>query len=367
MAPRSILHDVLSAGVEAGASDWHIREDAPVSVRINGTLEIFDFVTDSEFISQALAEAVPAARRKQLEEIGDADFALEEDGVGRFRANCHRQRNKYALTLRYIKTAIPSLDELNLPPAVLELAESQRGVLFVTGITGAGKSTTLACMIEHMNQNMSRHIITIEDPIEFVFEDHNSVIEQRDVGLDVSSFESALKHVMRQDPDVIVLGEMRDRSTFETALAAAETGHLVLCTLHTINAPQTVMRILDMFPEHERESVRKSLAMNLRGIICQRLLRRAAGNGMVPAVEILVNTPMVTKLITEGKIDKLPAAIDAGGSDKMVSFNKCLLDLTNEGLITEEEALLASSNPEQLQMNLKGIFLNADSGGIVGE
>ncbi len=367
MASQTILHDILAAGLEAGASDWHIREDAQVSVRINGTLGKIDFITDQKFMAQALEEAVPAACCETLAETGDADFALEEEGIGRFRANCHRQRGKHALTLRYIKDEVPTHEDLHLPRVVLDVAESRRGIVFVTGITGAGKSTTMACMIEHMNNECSRHIITIEDPIEYTFQDKSSVVEQRDVGLDVISFDSALKHVMRQDPDVIVLGETRDRETFETALTAAETGHLVMCTLHTLDASQTVLRVLDMFPQHEREAVRKSLAGNLRAIICQRLLPQAGGRGQVPAVEVLINTSVVRKLISEGKIDKLPSAIDAGASDQMISFNHSLLELVNEGLITEEEALQASATPEQLRMNLQGIFLNTDSGTIIGE
>ncbi len=364
---KTILRDILETGVAEDASDWHIREDCTVSIRANGNLGEIDFVTDHEFMRKTIMQIVPPSQIETFEQTGDVDFAFEEDEVGRFRANLHRQRGKSAITLRYVKEKVPPIGELRLPPVVLKVAESARGIVLLTGITGAGKSTTQACMIQHMNHVMSRHIITIEDPIEYTFEDNNSVIEQRDVGLDVVNFESALKHVLRQDPDVIVLGEMRDRNTCETALAAAETGHLVMCTLHTTNAPQSILRLLDMFPQSERESIRKSLAMNLRAIICQRLLRRASGRGMVPCVEILINTPVVAKLISAGKIEKLATAIEAGAGDKMISFNRSLLNLVNEGLITEEEAMLASSNPDQLRMNMQGIFLNTDGGTIIGD
>ncbi len=365
--PQTILHDVLAAGIEDGASDWHLREGATVSCRADGSLSEIDFVTDRSFMEKLIEQIVSPRQLETFKSIGDVDFAFEETGLGRFRANLHWQRGKYAMSLRFVKEKVASLQELSLPEVVLKIAESSRGIVFVTGITGAGKSTTMACMIQHINATMSRHIITIEDPIEYTFEDEHSVIEQRDVGLDVSSFESALKHVLRQDPDVIVLGETRDRGTFETALVAAETGHLVLCTLHTTNAPQSILRVLDMFPESERDSVRKSLAINLRAVICQRLLRRATGRGLVPCVEILINTPVVAKLIADNRLDKLFTAIEAGKGDRMITFNRSLLSLVNEGVITEDEALLASSNPEQLRMNLQGIFLDTDGGTIVGQ
>lgn len=363
---QTILNDILTTGVEEGASDWHIREGRPVSLRINGTLAELDVVTDKSFLLQAIQEVCTERQQGHFSEIGDADFAFYEEGVGRFRANLHRQRNKIALTLRYVQDQIAPIEELKLPLKIHELAESQRGIIFVTGITGSGKSTTLASMIEHINSAQTRHIITIEDPIEYSFTDNNSVIEQREVGLDTASFDSALVHVLRQDPDVIVIGEMRDKMTFETALAAAETGHLVLTTLHTNNAPQSIDRILDMYSQTERETIRKSLSGNLRAIICQRLIPRASGEGMVPAVEIMINSPMVQKLIFEGRMDKLSGAIEAGTEEDMISFNKSLLKLIQDKMIDEADGLVASNNAEALRMNLKGIYLDSDKGSIVG-
>jgi len=364
---RTSLHDILAAGVADEASDWHIREAHPVSIRISGALGEIDFVPDKEYLEKVMAEIAPANQIEQFHRVGDADFAFEEDGIGRFRANLHKERGLLSLSLRYVKEKVPGIDILNLPLMVHQLAESPRGIVFVTGITGAGKSTTLASMIEHINATQARHLVTVEDPIEYSFVDQNCVIEQREVGIDTISFESALRHVLRQDPDVIIIGEMRDRITFETALMAAETGHLVLTTLHTMNASQSVTRIMDMYSQHEREAVRKSLSTNLRASICQRLVRRAGGRGLVPAVEILINTPIVSKLISENRMEKLPTAIDAGVEDGMISFNRSLLQLINDGLITEEDGLAASSNPEALRMNLSGIFLNTDKGSVIGE
>jgi len=360
------MHEFLEFGVSEGASDWHIRQGKTVGLRIDGHLVEMDFVTDKEFLDRAMGQLTTPAQLEKYEVRGDLDFAFEEEGIGRFRANLHRQRGLMSLTLRHVKGQVPNISDLGLPQVVLDIAANSRGIVFVTGTTGSGKSTTLACMIEHMNTTMNRHIVTIEDPIEYSFEDRNCIVEQREVGLDTESYNSALIHVLRQDPDVIVIGEMRTRETFETALSAAETGHLVLTTLHTMNAGQSVMRILDMYPSEERDSVRKSLATSLRAIICQRLVPRATGKGVVPAIEVLLNTPIVTKLLEEGRISKLSNAINAGAEDGMMSFNQCLLEQANNGMITEEAALAASNNQEALQMNLRGIFLS-DDGGLIGE
>ena len=362
---HSILHDVLTTGVTEGASDWHIRENSNVGLRIDGKLVEVDFLTTQEFLEDATKEIASTVHLETFERTGDADFAFEEEGVGRFRANLHRQRGKMALTLRFVKGETPDIKALGLPEMVRRITDNKNGIVFVTGITGSGKSTTLAAMIGHMNKTSARHIVTIEDPIEYTFDDANCIIEQREVGLDSESFQSALIHVLRQDPDVIVIGEMRSRETFETALAAAETGHLVLTTLHTTTAAQSILRILDMYPSEERDGVQKSLATSLQAIVCQRLVPKAAGKGVVPAVEILINTPIVSKLIYENRLNKLSIAIDGGGEDGMMSLNGCLLKLVNEGLITEELALKTSDTPQALEMNLKGIFLSTDGGGIV--
>lgn len=362
---RSELHDILATGVAEEASDWHIREGSTVVVRIHGKLVEMDFSTDRDYLHEAVKQITTPRLLKEYEDTGDADFAFEEENVGRFRVNLHKQRGKMALTFRHVRDETPDIVALGLPEALYEIAEHRNGIVFVTGITGSGKSTTLAGMIGHMNEKLNHHIVTVEDPIEYTFDDKNCVIEQREVGLDAITFSSALIHVLRQDPDVIVVGEMRNRETFETALTAAETGHLVLTTLHTTSASQSIIRIMDMYPSEEQESVRKSLSQSLRAIICQRLVAKAAGDGVVPAVEIMINTPIVRKLIYENRLDKLAQAIDAGGEDGMMSFNRCLLRLVDNGVITEETALASSDNPQALEMNLKGIFLSTDGAGII--
>ena len=358
----SKFHAILETGVQAGASDWHIREDSTVVLRVDGSLhEISDFVPTREFLEEAVREICTEKDFEKFDETGDADFAHQEDDVGRFRVNLHKQRNLWSLTLRHIKARVPNIENLGLPEIILSVAESHRGIILVTGTTGSGKSTTLACMLEYMNSTMSRHIITIEDPIEYFFKDNLCIFEQREVGLDCISFDSALTASLRQDPDVIVVGEMRKRESFDTALTAADTGHLVMSTLHTSNASQSIQRILDFYPDEERKQIRLALATNLQAIICQRLLPRASGKGVVPGLEVMINNSTIKKLLEEDKLDKLASAIEAGRGDGMMSFNQCLLDLVNRGLITEEQALEKSSNPDMLRMNLKGIFLNTDN------
>ncbi len=362
----SKFRSILETGVKARASDWHIREGATVCLRVDAQLvEITDFITTKEFLKEAVKDICGKKHLDDFEQNGDSDFAHFEDGVGRFRVNLHRQRGLMCLTLRHVKDKIPDVDALGLPRIILKLAEAQRGIILVTGTTGSGKSTTMACMLEHMNQNMARHIISIEDPIEYTFEDKNCIFEQREVGLDTISFRSALIHSLRQDPDVIVVGEMRNSESFDTATHAADTGHLVMTTLHTTNASQTIQRILDFYPHQEREEIRKSLAANLFAIVSQRLMPRAIGKGVIPGMEIMIASPIIRKLISEGRLDKLPSAIEASTAEGMMSFNQCLLKLVNDGLITEEVALERATNPDALKMNLKGIFLGTD-GGIIG-
>ena len=245
---------------------------------------------------------------------------------------------------------------------IKKIAESPRGIVLLAGSTGCGKSTTLAAMIEHINNNFKKHIITLEDPIEYVFEDNQSVIEQREVGLDTMSFHHALKHVLRQDPDIIMVGEMRDDISFAAAMSAADTGHLVLSTLHTTTAAQSITRILDFFKAEEREQIRRQLAGTLRGVVCQRMVGTVDGK-MTPALEIMINTPLVKKLIEENRLDKLSAAIETGADDGMLTFNQSLFNLVKAGRVTEKEALAKATNPQALEMNFKGIFL--DEGGRI--
>jgi twitching motility protein PilT len=258
---------------------------------------------------------------------------------------------------------VPSFEQLGLLEQIKLIAESPRGIVLVAGSTGSGKSTTLAAMLEHINANFKKHVITLEDPIEFVFEDNQSVIEQREIGLDTVSFHQALKNVLRQDPDIIMIGEMRDAISFGAAMSAADTGHLVLSTLHTTTAAQSITRILDFFKADEREQVRRQLAGTLRGVICQRMVPMLDGK-LIPALEILINSPLVRKMLEENRLDKLTAAIETGVDDGMITFNQSLFNLVKEGKVSQKDALAKASNPQALEMNFKGIFLN-EGGRIV--
>jgi twitching motility protein PilT len=259
--------------------------------------------------------------------------------------------------MRYVKTQVPSFEELGLLPILKMFAEAPRGIVLMAGTTGSGKSTTLAAMIEHINAHQRRHIITMEDPIEYVFEDNQSMIEQREVGLDTQSFHSALRNVLRQDPDVIMIGEMRDAITFGASMSAADTGHLVFSTVHTTNSAQSIIRILDFFKAEDREQVRRQLAGTLLAVVTQRMVPTVKGS-VTPALEILINSPTVRKLIEENRLDKLPAAIETGVEDGMQNFNQALYKLVMEGKVSKEEAMNKATNPQTLEMNFKGIFLD---------
>ena len=358
----SVIHDLLELGVSSNASDWHIKSGHPVVLRIEGSLVDTDFTPDEACMKTLLSDFIPSEGMLQkYHNEGDLDLSYVEDNVGRFRVNVHQQRGKPAFTLRHVKTRIMTLEELGLPEIMKDIAEAKRGIIILGGTTGSGKSTTLAAMLEHQNLNLRKHCITIEDPIEYEFEDKKSVFEQREVGIDTDSFQAALIHVLRQDPDIIMVGEMRNRESFDAALQAADTGHLVMTTLHAATSSQAITRILDFYSYNEQPSIRIALSINLHSIICQRLLPRAFGGGVVPGAEIMINTPMVRKLLENDQLVKLPAAIENGREDGMQSFNQSLLELVNAGHITEEDALGAASNSEALRMNLKGIELKTGS------
>jgi twitching motility protein PilT len=310
-----------------------------------------------EWMNMVVKNITPVHLRKRLEEEREIDFSYYEPGTGRFRTNLFQQRGQFCLAMRYVKTNVPSFQELGLLETIKKIAESPRGIVLLAGSTGCGKSTTLAAMIEHINANFKKHIVTMEDPIEYVFEDNQSVIEQREVGLDTLSFEHALKHVLRQDPDVIMIGEMRDSISFTAAMSAADTGHLVLSTLHTTNAAQSINRILDFFKADEREQIRRQLAGTLQAVICQRMVNTISG-GVTPALELLINTGTVKKLIEENRLDRLPAAIETGAEDGMQNFNAALFQLVKERKVSEREAMAKATNAQALEMNFKGIFLD---------
>ncbi len=349
---------ILRTAVEGGASDVHLKVGNPVVFRIDGNLvDIESPLPTVEWVETILQNIIPEHLKEVLQSEREIDFSYYLEGVGRFRTNCFQQRGTFALAMRYVKTEIPEFEELGLIPVLKTIAEAPRGIVLVSGTTGSGKSTTLAAMLQHINKSSRKHIVTLEDPIEFVFSDDKSVIEQREIGLDSKSFAAGLKHVLTQDPDVIMIGEMRDAISFSAAMSAADTGHLVLSTLHTTNAAQSVTRILDFFRSEERDQIRRQLAGTLKAVVCQRMVGRAGG-GVIPAIEVMVNTPTMRKLIEENRLEKLGVGIETGGEDGMQNFNQALFKLVQDRLVTEEEALSKASNADALKMNFQGIFLS---------
>jgi len=350
------FHRILAAAVECGASDVHIKSGAPVRFRLNREIIDVECPRPTGEWLKALSKLIASPlAQKRLAEEGEADFAYEAAAVGRYRVNLFTQRGKIALALRLVKGGVPSISALNLPDAVRKMAESPHGLILVAGATGSGKSTTLAAMLGHINDNFKRHIVTLEDPIEYTFQDKQSVIEQREVGIDTMSFGAGLKHVLRQDPDIIMIGEMRDAESFAAAMRAVNTGHLVISTVHSTRATQTLTRVLEFFEPIEHDHVRRQIAAGLVGVICQELLQDAQGK-LRPAVEIMINNEMMRSLIETGKMDALISTMEKSTSLGMRTFNQSLLELLQQGLITQEIALKHSPQPEALRMNFKGIF-----------
>jgi twitching motility protein PilT len=352
-----IFRRILAAAVEGGASDIHLKVNSDIIFRINRKLLVVEGPKPTEeWMATVIENILPKHLKTVLERDHECDFSYFMPNVGRFRTNCFYQRGSPCLAMRFVKTLVPSFEELGLLPVLRQIAESPRGIVLVAGSTGSGKSTTLAAMIEHINANSRKHIITLEDPIEFVFEDNQSVIEQREIGLDTKTFGDGLKYVLRQDPDVIMIGEMRDGISFTAAMSAADTGHLVLSTLHTTNASQSVGRILDFFKPDERDQIRRQLSATLQAVVCQRMVPTIAGS-MTPALEIMVNSGTVRKLIEENRLEKLAAAIETGGEEGMINFNQSLFQLVKDGKVSQKEALAKATNAQALEMNFQGIFL----------
>ncbi len=351
------LRDFLRIMVKENASDLVLKTNGCPAVRVAGVIRFLgDQPLPPELMRSFLDEVLSERLRGEFEKAGAADTAVAMPGVGRFRCNAFHQCGELGLVFRAIKSEIPSFKDLNLPVDPLKrLASLKRGLVLATGIAGSGKSTTLASMVEYVNRTMNKHIVTIEDPIEFRFEDKRSIVNQREVGVDVSSFASALRQALRQSPDVILIGEMRDAETVSAAISAAETGHLVFSTLHTVNAVQTVERIITFFPPHQHELVRLQLALNLAGVCSLRLVKNKDGTAMVPAVELLINTPTVRELLEQGHTRLLPKALAEGSYYGTMTFNQSLIRLFQAGNISLEDALAASDNPDDLKMQMRGI------------
>ena len=349
------IEDLFRLVADRGASDLYVKAEAPPAFRISGAVEASGLPAPSaEALDGLLAGIMTDGHREGLRTAGHADFAFWEPSLGRFRVNVYLQRGTTALVARRVRQDIPSFEELALPAVVAELALTPRGLILVTGPAGSGKSTTLAAMIDHRNRAASGHIITIEDPIEYLHEDRQSIVSQREIGTDADSFASALRGALRQTPDVLLIGEMRDAESAQAAVYFAETGHLVLSTLHTINANQALDRILHFFPPEIHGEMYLRLASTLVGIIAQRLVPRVDGNGMVPGIEILRATPRVRDLIRRGEIGALRQTMSEGHDGGMQTFDDSFFDLYQRGLISVETALESAESPNDLRLRLRG-------------
>lgn len=349
------LVDILVEVLERKASDLHLTVGSPPIIRVSGKLIRLDYPQlTSNDTRDLIYSILSQEQRQKIESEWEIDFSYSVPGRARFRVNAYFQRNSLGAAFRLIPAHIKNLDELMLPTAAHKMAAKPRGFVLVTGPTGCGKSTTLAAIIQEINQTREEHIITIEDPIEFLHRHMKSVVNQREVGTDTKSFNRALKSVLRQDPDVILIGEMRDTETMQTALTAAETGHLVFATLHTQDAPQTIDRIIDVFPPHQQGQIRVQLASTLMGIITQQLLPTVDGTSRVPACEVLIPTPAVRNLIREAKTHQIYSVIQTGAQFGMQTMDASLAELVRRGKITKDLALRRSSNPEELERLILG-------------
>ncbi|RLE15867.1 MAG: type IV pili twitching motility protein PilT [Acidobacteria bacterium] len=358
------INDLLKIATERGASDLHLKVGSHPVLRINGKLAP---LTEVKKLMQedtiAMGFSLMNARQKQkFKETLEIDIAYSVPGLGRFRCNIFQQRGTVGLVLRVIPVKIRTIRDLLLPKVIEKICQEQRGLVLCTGTTGSGKSTTLAGMIDYINSTRTEHVITIEDPIEFLHRDKKSIINQREIGVDTRNFAAALRSALRQDPDVILVGEMRDYETIETALTAAETGHLVLSTLHTLDATETINRIISVFPPHQQKQIRLQLSQVLKAVISMRLVPKMDGNGRVPACEILVSTPYIRTLIEEKEKTKLIHDSIAGGTSQygMQTFDQSLFFLYKQELISYDEALKRASNPDEFKLRIQGVQSTSD-------
>ncbi len=347
------ITNLLKAVVEDDAiSDLHLTVNSKPVIRYTGQLKLYDDYPEPlgfEEMQEITKGLMDDGQWKEFNEKGELDFSYSVPGFSRFRVNAYFQRGAISLALRVIPQQVPTVDEMGLPQILKKISLQRRGLILCTGPTGSGKSTTLASMINEINEKRKVHIITLEDPIEYLHHHKQSIVHQREIGIDTQSFANGLRAALRQDPDVILVGEMRDLETISIALEASETGHLVLATLHTNDAPQTVDRIIDVFPSHQQQQVRIQLASSINGVISQQLLPRKDGNGRIAALEILIGTSAVKNIIREGKSHQLRSIMQTGGKFGMIVMNNYLIDLYEKGMITLEEALRRSDNPDYIR------------------
>jgi twitching motility protein PilT len=358
------LNDLLKIAVASGASDLHLKVGSYPMMRVNGSLVV---ATEEKRLERADTEAMAnvlfdTEHQERFRNSREVDLAHSVPGLGRFRCNVFQQRGTVGLVLRIIPFGVRGIDELGLPPVLKTIAQEERGLVLVTGTTGSGKSTTLAAFIYYINSTRPAHIMTVEDPIEYLHRDYQSIVNQREVAVDTRSFSEALRGALRQDPDVILVGEMRDYETVETALLAAETGHLVLSTLHTLDATETINRIIAVFPPHQQRQVRIQLASVLKAAISQRLMPRADGLGRVPAVEVMVTTPFIRDCIVDkDRTPQIHGAIAAGTSQYgMQTFDQSIFMLFQQGFVTLDEALRWASNVDEFKLKVQGIATTSD-------
>ena len=353
MAESALLNDILRKANEFDASDVHLVADHAPMVRVHTIMQPLELpVLTGEDMWAILGAVTNDHQRRHFEQHLDLDFSYEIPGFKRYRVNAHMQRGMVGLAMRAIRTKVPPLSALNLPEVISRLTYLPRGLVLVTGDTGSGKSTTLAAMIQAMNERYKKHIITLEDPVEYTFASQKCLIEQRELGADMPTFASGLKHALRQDPDIILVGEMRDLETTALAITAAETGHLVLSTLHTVNASQTVERVVDMYPANQQNQIRAMLANTLQAVISQTLFRRVDKPGMVPAIEVLLCTPAVRNIIREARTYEIPNVIETSRSIGMTTLDNAIAELYFNGMISREDAIAQAAFPDKLDRTL---------------
>ncbi|MFA5863844.1 MAG: PilT/PilU family type 4a pilus ATPase [Phycisphaerae bacterium] len=365
-AGEAKILSLFKAVIKLDGSDLHLKSGSKPRVRIGGIIKMINSepISNEQLLEMAFAIMAPS-HKEQFSREGSADFAYDVKGEDRFRVNVFQQRGLTSLAARRVTRKIPTPEQLHLPPHLMKLSEIRQGLVLLSGITGSGKSTTIAAMIEHINMTRSCHIVTVEDPIEYLFEDKKAFINQREIGIDVLNFHDALKYLMREDPDIVLIGEMRDRETFGAALQAAETGHLVFGTIHGSTTAQTITRLMDLFSAEERNLVRQSLVFNLRAIITQKLLPSILeGVARVPSVEIMISNPMIKKLIEEARETEINSVLKGCYSEGMQDFTESLRQLVEKEWIEVELAYEVAPNPEELKMRLRGIA--SSKTGILG-